>query len=98
FYTYGNTAAPPRPVSAAKQREALAAVMATLEPQFLEVPKRIREMIPPPSYAWGDANTELFPRRTDPVFDPIAASMTSADISISALLDPARAARLSQQE
>jgi hypothetical protein len=84
-------------VPAAQQRDALRAVMATLEPQFLEIPQRIVELIPPPSYAWGDANTELFPRRTDPVFDPIAAAMTSADITVSALLDPARAARLTQQ-
>ena len=96
-FTYGATA-PPRPVSAADQRKALDAVMATLEPQFLEIPKRIRDLIPPPSYAHGDANTEVFPRRTDPVFDPIAAAMTSADITVSGLLDPARAARLTQQE
>ena len=96
-FTYGATE-PPRPVAAARQREALAAVMATLEPSFLEIPRRIRELIPPPSYAWGDANTEIFPRRTDPTFDPVAAAMTSADITISALLDPARAARLAQQE
>ena len=96
-FGYGATD-PPRPVSPARQRDALAAVMATLEPSFLEIPKRIRELIPPPSYAWGDANTEVFPRRTDPTFDPFAAAMTSADITITALLDPARAARLAQQE
>lgn len=102
-YTYavkeaGVTPDLPRAVPVAQQREALAAVMATLEPSFLEIPARIRELIPPPSHAWGDANTELFPRRTDPTFDPIAASMTAADIAVSALLDPARAARLAQQE
>ena len=96
-FTYG-AVEPPRVVSAARQREALDAVMATLDPEFLEIPKRIRDLIPPPSYAHGDANTELFPRRTDPTFDPIAAAMTSADITVSALLDPARAARLAQQE
>ncbi|MEO8378899.1 MAG: zinc-dependent metalloprotease [Acidobacteriota bacterium] len=88
----------PEAVSAPRQREALAALMATLEPSFLEIPARIRTLIPPPAYAWGDSNTELFPRRTDPVFDPIAAAMTSADLTLSALLDPARAARLTQQE
>ncbi|HET8798598.1 MAG TPA: zinc-dependent metalloprotease, partial [Thermoanaerobaculia bacterium] len=88
----------PHPVTPERQRDALRAVMLTLEPSFLEIPQRIRELIPPPSYAWGDANTELFPRRTDPVFDPIAAAMTSADLAVSALLDPARAARLAQQE
>jgi hypothetical protein len=56
------------------------------------------DLLPPPAYGTGDANTELFPRRTDPTFDPIAAAMTSADISVSALLDPARAARLAQQQ
>jgi hypothetical protein len=86
-----------RIVPVAQQRDALAAVMATLDPQFLEIPRRIVDLIPPPSYAWGDANTEVFPRRTDPVFDPIAAAMTSADLTVSALLDPARAARLTQQ-
>ena len=85
-------------VPAAAQREALAAVMTTLEPQFLAIPPRVIALMPPPSYAHGDANTELFPRHTDPVFDPIAAAMTSADITISALLEPARAARLVQQE
>ncbi|HEX8171730.1 MAG TPA: zinc-dependent metalloprotease [Thermoanaerobaculia bacterium] len=85
-------------VPLAQQREALAAVMQTLEPSFLQIPKRIVELIPPPSYNHGDANTELFPRRTDPAFDPIAAATTSADITVSALLDPARCARLVQQE
>lgn len=88
----------PEIVPAARQREALSAVMATLDPAFLEIPKRIREVLPPPAYAHGDANTELFPRRTDPAFDPIAAAMAAADITVSALLDPARAARLAQQE
>ncbi|HEV7765161.1 MAG TPA: zinc-dependent metalloprotease [Thermoanaerobaculia bacterium] len=101
-YTYAvkeaATTAPVQQIVPAKQqRDALAAVMSTLDAQFLEIPKRIVDLIPPPSYAWGDANTEVFPRRTDPVFDPIAAAMTSADITVSALLDPARTARLTQQ-
>jgi hypothetical protein len=87
-----------RVVPRTQQKDALAAVMATLEPRFLEVPRSIVELIPPPAYAHGDANTELFPRRTDPMFDPIAAAMTAADITIGALLNPARAARLTQQE
>jgi hypothetical protein len=98
-YTYAIKEQPdlPRVVPAAKQREALAAVLQTLEPSFLDVPARIRELIPPPSYAWGDPNTELFPRRTDPAFDPIAAAMTSVDLTVSALVSAERAARLTQQ-
>jgi hypothetical protein len=94
-YTYAST--PPRVVPAKQQRDALAAVLATLEPEFLTIPRRIADLIPPPAYAHGDANTELFPRRTDPAFDPIAAAMTSADITLLALLDPSRCARLVRQ-
>jgi hypothetical protein len=105
FFTYavrdGNATSPEGPVQRVvpedQQQKALAAVASTLEPTFLALPKRIVDLIPPPSYAHGDANTELFPRHTDPVFDPIAAAMTSADITVSALLDPARCARIAQQ-
>lgn len=85
-------------VPEAIQRNALAALIETLDPQALAIPERVLALIPPPAYAHGDANTERFPRRTDPVFDPIAAAMTAADITVSALLDPARAARLTQQD
>jgi hypothetical protein len=104
FFTYavrdGDTTSPAtvrEVVPADRQRDALAAVVATLDPAFLQIPKPIVDLIPPPAYAHGDANTELFPRHTDPAFDPIAAAMTSADITVSALLDPARCARLAQQ-
>ncbi len=102
FFTYSvnddGSSELPRPVPAQQQREALNAVLATLDPKFLEVPPRIVALIPPPAYGTGNANTELFPRRTDPTFDPIAAAMTSADITISALLDSSRASRLAQQQ
>jgi len=94
-FTYDMT--PPRAVPAKQQRDALAAALLTLQPEFLTIPQRIVDLIPPPSYNHGNPNTELFPRRTDPAFDPIAAAMTSADITVSALLDPARCARLTQQ-
>ncbi len=95
YFTYDRT--PPRVVPARQQRDALNAILETLQPSFLTIPQRIVDLIPPPAYATGDANTERFPRRTDPTFDPIAAATTSADITVSALLDPARCARLAQQ-
>jgi hypothetical protein len=102
YFTYSvnddGSPEPPRAVPVKQQRDALAAVLMTLDPKFLELPRRIVDLIPPPAYGWGNANTELFPRRTDPTFDPIAAAMTSADISLGALLDPARASRLAQQQ
>jgi hypothetical protein len=94
-FTYDRT--PPKVVPAKQQREALNAILETLQPSFLTIPQRIVDLIPPPAYATGDANTERFARHTDPTFDPIAAATTSADLTISALLDPARCARLAQQ-
>ncbi|HYI13166.1 MAG TPA: zinc-dependent metalloprotease [Thermoanaerobaculia bacterium] len=97
----GNGTSPDTPllvVPKEQQQKALTTVLATLDPKFLTIPRRILDLIPPPSYAHGDPNTELFPRRTTPLFDPIAAAMTAADITVTALLDPARAARLTQQE
>jgi hypothetical protein len=83
-------------VPAKQQRDALSAVLSTLDVDFLAIPQRILDLIPPPAFAHGDANTELFPRHTDPAFDPVAAAMTAADVTISALLDPSRDARLVQ--
>jgi hypothetical protein len=104
FFTYavkeGNTTVPAtfrEVVPADRQRDALAAVISTLDPAFLTIPKTIVDLIPPPSYAHGDANTELFPRTTDPTFDPLSAVTTAADLTVSALLDPSRCARLAQQ-
>ena len=42
------------------------------------------------------SNTELFEHRTTPAFDPVSAAMASADITLAALLDARRAARLVQ--
>jgi hypothetical protein len=85
-----------RVVPAKQQREALAAVLSTLDPKFLTIPQRIVDLIPPQAYASGTERSELFEKRTDPAFDPIAAATTAADLTISALLDPARCARLIQ--
>ena len=95
YFTYDMT--PPRVVPVKTQRDALNAILETLQPSFLTIPQRLIDLIPPPTYGYGDANTERFPRHTDPAFDPIAAATTSADITVSALLDPSRCARLTQQ-
>lgn len=96
-YTYalrGDGQVPTSPVSAAEQRRALKAVLKTLSPEFLAVPGHIRELISPrPS---GIAPYEDFPAHTGLTFDPLGAAETSASMTISVLLDPARAARLIQ--
>jgi len=85
-----------RILPAAAQRDALNAVLSTLDPSFLEIPPRIVALIPPRGNVDVTSNTELFEHRTAPAFDPVSAAMSSADITLAALLDPRRAARLVQ--
>jgi hypothetical protein len=84
----------PRVVSAGEQRRALDAVVGTLDAQVLALPPRILDLIPPPAFGYREGIPELFPRETGPLFDPIAAATTAADLAVSGLLQPARAARL----
>jgi hypothetical protein len=81
-------------VDARRQRDALDAVMSTLDPKFLVLPQRILDVIPPRAYGHEGGTAELFEKKTAPVFDPIAAATASIDITMSALLDGRRCARL----
>jgi hypothetical protein len=85
-----------RIVAAAAQRDALNAVLSTLDAAFLEIPPRIVVLIPPRGNVDITSNTELFEHRTTPAFDPVSAAMASADITLAALFDARRAARLVQ--
>jgi len=85
-----------RVVPPAQQRDALAAVLSTLEPEFLALPQRIIDLIPPRAAGTEGGIAELFEHRTAPAFDPIAAATTAADMTIAAVLDPRRDARLVQ--
>lgn len=81
-------------VPAERQREALRAVLETLKPEEIAIPERIIKLIPPTADGYDYGRAENFPKRTAPVFDPIGAATVSADVTISALLEPNRAARL----
>jgi hypothetical protein len=103
YYTYSvKTAAGPSPpqvqqvVPAARQRDAANAVLDTIKPEELALPPRILALIPPRAFGYEGGTQELFAKRTDPAFDPIAASSIAADLAVSALLEPHRAARLNQ--
>jgi hypothetical protein len=102
-YTYSvKTAGKPLPtpvaeiVPAARQREALGAVLDTIKVDELVIPARILDLIPPRAFGYGGPPVELFEKRTDLVFDPIAAATIAADMAVSALLQPERAARLDE--
>jgi hypothetical protein len=103
YYTFAiKTAAGPSPgrvnetVPAARQREALNAVLDTLKVEELAIPPRLLELIPPTAFGYGGGTAEWLGGRTDPTFDPIAAAAIAADLAISALIEPHRAARLMQ--
>ena len=76
-----------------RQREALDALLATLEPAALAVPQRILELIPPPAHGYDDRR-EAFPSRSGRRFDPLAAAAVAAEVTTTALLEPTRAQRL----
>jgi acetamidase/formamidase len=77
-----------------RQREALRAVLETLDIKELLIPSRILDLIPPTAFGHDGGTVELFTKRTQPTFDPIAAATVAADLAISGLLQPQRAARM----
>ncbi|MGH9800077.1 MAG: zinc-dependent metalloprotease, partial [Blastocatellia bacterium] len=103
YFTYAmKTANGPSPakfrevVPAARQREALKAILATIKIAELALPQNILDLIPPIATGFEGGTSEYFSRRTDPAFDPLAAAAIAVDLSLGALLDPNRAARLIQ--
>lgn len=85
------------PVPATAQRDALNAVLATLDPKELAIPENILRLIPPTAYGYGSGRSELFAKRTSPMFDSVGAAEIAADFAIVGLLEPNRAARTINQ-
>jgi len=81
-------------VPAQIQREALKAVLETIKAEELAISENVLKLIPPMAYGYGSPRAETFPKRTDPVFDPLGAAEIAADLTIQGLLEPGRAARM----
>ncbi len=101
YYTHSvrtkNGPNPPTPmqiIPPAKQKDALAVVLGTIDPEALKIPERILALIPPPAPGFGRGTLELFEKRTDPILDPLSAAGIAADLTVSGLLQHERAARL----
>jgi hypothetical protein len=92
----GDGQIPVERVAPARQREALEVLLSALRPAELALPERIRDLIPP-VLSWGTRD-EPFPSRQGNLFDPLGAAEIAADLTVSALLDPKRAARLVAQQ
>jgi hypothetical protein len=92
----GDGREPLRAVPAADQRAALQALMRVLHVDELTVPADVIGLIPPRPAGYG-RHRELFPRHTGPTFDRVTPAVVAADLAVSALLRPDRAARLVEQ-
>ena len=104
FYTYalrvGGKAEPStvrQLVDPAQQRLALRLALASLDADFLTLPQTVLDLLPPVATEYLRGTGERFPRKTGETFDPISAATTSIDITLDAILDPGRAARLVAQ-
>ena len=87
---------PVSPVSAAEQRAALDALLATLSPSALALPDVVVQNLPPRPPGYGRTR-ESFPRYTGSTFDVISPAVVAAGHTVAGILDSQRAARLVQQ-
>ncbi len=83
-------------VSATEQSAAFDAVLATLDPEFLEIPERITKLIPPQPVDY-ERHRELFPTKMQLFFDPMTAAEVAASNTIRLLMNDARLARIMEQ-
>lgn len=99
YYTYalrGDGQQPVRAVPAAEQRKALSAVLASISPGELAIPRSILAIMPPRPTGYPES-VEMFDKVTDPVFDALTPAASAADMVLQILFNGERAARLVQQ-
>jgi hypothetical protein len=80
-------------VSPKQQRKAIRAVVKTLSAETLTLPEGLLKLLPPRPPGF-ERTRESLPSRTGLTFDPIAAAEAAADLTLAALFDPTRAARI----
>ncbi|MCB2098917.1 MAG: zinc-dependent metalloprotease [Parvularculaceae bacterium] len=96
----GDDAPPAKPVSVERQRAALGALVATLDPGALDLPDETLDLLTPDLQLFGGAvaGAELFSSDTGPMFDLLAAADAAASETLTAVLHPVRLARLVEME
>ncbi|QMW01247.1 zinc-dependent metalloprotease [Spirosoma foliorum] len=80
-----------------EQKRALDALLATIDPAFLAVPKSILALIPPHPFRYDPNPREVFKRRTGLSFDPMAAPEAAAGMTLQMLMNSERVSRLVAQ-
>ena len=100
YYTYamrGDVQEPLRFVPPGEQWAAVEALIRTLGPAQLTIPRAILDRLPPRPFRYPP-HQELFNRNTGLVFDAVAPAASAADMTLSFLFHPERAARMVQQK
>jgi len=83
-------------VPAGRQKDALSAILKTIEPGQLDLSNATLKLFTPSLTSWTflDSDRELFRRTAHPAFDLVSAADTAADLTFDVLLNPQRAARM----
>lgn len=83
-------------VPASTQREALEAVLQTIDPEELDLPDETLALLTPgaANYTLADSDREMFTAVANPAFDVVSAADTAAGMTFGILLAPERVARL----
>ncbi|MGE4067805.1 MAG: zinc-dependent metalloprotease [Vicinamibacterales bacterium] len=92
----GDGRQPTAPVPAAQQTAALDALLASLAPAQLALPRAIIGQLPPRPSGFP-RHRELFPRWTGLPFDPLAPAVVASTHTVGQILQPERAARMVNQ-
>lgn len=98
YYTYalrGDGQTPIQAVPGDEQRRSLKVLLDTIEPSELLIPQRVLDLIPP-QVGSSPSDRERFEGRTSPIFDPANAIAVAADLTISNMLQPTRASRMTE--
>lgn len=98
-YSYnlrGDQQPAPEIIDADLQRNAILAMLNTIDPEVLALPERLLDQIPPRP-AQIPQTREHFRGYTTPVLDPVAVAETAADHAVSLIFNAERSARLVNQ-
>ncbi|MGD8319119.1 MAG: zinc-dependent metalloprotease [Gemmatimonadota bacterium] len=100
YYRYalrGDGQEPLRPVPAAEQEKAIQALLRTVQPSELTIPRSVLGELPPRPFRFSP-HQELFNRRTGLVFDVVSPATAAASFTMEYLFDPQRSARMVEQK
>jgi len=84
-------------IDVSTQRDALSALLKSIDAETLAIPKNKLDLFPPRAFRYSRSR-ESFKGKTGVAFDPFSAASTASEMSLSLLLHPQRANRMIQQK